>query len=239
MSRGAELLPVDPIDWSYGPNVRSTPEKTAMIHLAAIALSLPLAAAPSEPRGRYVEARTAAVFAGACHYGGQATTQGRGALLAWHFEGGSHQGVDLSGVDLAVVLSAQTNLADAGVKRHSWIYVSDASSPKVRDAAVDWLRTREPALLGTVERVSAVPLSLSIGAERYALRSEAGFALKGALLPDRACCSMPFNVWYRPFVALVGALVGHNDEFRVEDRAVGDRWSRPDENAAFTGRFGS
>ncbi len=209
-----------------------------MMSLAAIALSLPLAAAPAEPRGRYVEARTAAVFAGACHYGGQATTQGRGALLAWRFEGGSHRGVDVTGVDLAVVLSAPSNLAETGAKRRSWIYVGDASSPAARDAAVDWLRTKEPALLGTVERVTAVPLTLSIDAERYALRSEAGFSLAGAALPDRACCSMPFNVWYRPFVAIDGALVGHNDEFKVDDRAVGDRWSRPDENAAFVGRFG-
>ncbi len=212
-----------------------------MIHVAALVLSLPFSAGAVrdvEPRGAYVEARTAAVFAGACHFGGQATTQGRGALLAWHFDGGAHQGVELAGVNVIAVLSAADNLADAGVKRRSWIYVSDAAQPKARDAAVDWLRTNRSELFGAVESVRAVPLAVSIEAERYAVRSDVGFALKGATLPDRACCSMPFNVWYRPFVALEKAIVGHNDEFRVNDRTVGERWSRPDENAAFTGRFG-
>lgn len=213
-----------------------------MIHVAAFLLSLPLTGAGSapdvEPRGAYVEARTAAVFAGACHFGGQATTQGRGALLAWQFEGGSHGGAELAGVDVVAVLSATENLADAGVKRRSWIYVSSTDDSAARQAAVDWLRANQSELFGAVQSVRAVSLGLAIVGERYSVRSEAGFALAGATLPDRACCRMPFNVWYRPFVALENAIVGHNEEFRVSDRAVDERWSRPDENATFIGRFG-
>jgi hypothetical protein len=213
-----------------------------MIHVAALLLSLPWTGAAAaegvEPRGAYVEARTAAVFAGACHFGGQATTQGRGALLAWHFDGGSHHGVELAGVDVVAVLSAGENLADAAAKRRSWIYVSNADGSAARDAAVDWLRANRSELFGSVQSVRAVSLALAIEGERYSVRSDAGFALEGATLLDRACCRMPFNVWYRPFVALDQPIVGHNDEFRVSDRAVDERWSRPDENAAFVGAFG-
>lgn len=214
-----------------------------MSYLASLLLSLPLSAAspsaPVAPHGRYVEARTATVFAGACHFGAQATTQGRGALLAWHFEGGAERGVDLAGADVVVALSAAQNLADPGAERRSWIYVSDRCAPAVREAAVAWLREKNAPLLGAVQSVRAVPLSLAIDAERYAVRSPAAFELHGAALPDRACCSMPFNVWYRPFVELEGALVGFNQEFRLSDRAPDERWSRPDENAAFIGRFGA
>src|ERR671928_228601 len=49
-------------------------------------------------RGVYVEARTASVFAGACHYNGELTTAGREAVLAWNVKGGSWGGVDLAGV---------------------------------------------------------------------------------------------------------------------------------------------
>ena len=40
-------------------------------------------------------------------------------------------------------------------------------------------------------RFATRPLAVSIDAERYAVRSAVGFALQGATLPDRACCSMP------------------------------------------------
>ena len=33
--------------------------------------------------GDYVEARTASVFAGACHYNGELVTTGRDAIMAW------------------------------------------------------------------------------------------------------------------------------------------------------------
>ena len=41
-------------------------------------------AASNHITGDYVEARTASVFAGACHYNGELTTTGREAELAWH-----------------------------------------------------------------------------------------------------------------------------------------------------------
>ncbi len=34
--------------------------------------------------GDYVEARTASVFAGACHFNGEVVTTGRDAVMAWN-----------------------------------------------------------------------------------------------------------------------------------------------------------
>ncbi|MCA1632087.1 MAG: hypothetical protein LC774_17540, partial [Acidobacteria bacterium] len=55
-------------------------------------------AAADGVRGVYVEARTASVFAGACHYNGELTTAGREAVLAWSVKEGSWGGVNLAGV---------------------------------------------------------------------------------------------------------------------------------------------
>lgn len=212
------------------------------MHLSSLWLGVALlssSAAPSAPHGRYVEARTATVFAGACHFGAQATTQGRGALLAWHIDAGAYDGIDLTNADIAVVLAASENLADAGVARRSWIYVSDRATPGVQRAALAWLRAQYTGVLGDVVGVYSVPLALALEPERYRVQSAGRFELAGELLPNRACCSMPFNVWYRPFVALDDPVVGCDREFRVSDPALRERWSRPDENAAFVGRFGS
>src|SRR2546421_10414953 len=63
-------------------------------------------------RGDYVEARTASVFAGACHYNGELTTTGRDALMAWNVKAGSWDGVGLAGVRALAVVGADANLSD-------------------------------------------------------------------------------------------------------------------------------
>lgn len=188
------------------------------------------------PRGRYVEARTASVFAGACHYGSEATTQGREALLAWRFEGGREGGVELAGVEVALALAGDRNLTEPGARR-AVVYVD--GEPRAADAAVRWLSREHAALLGAAEPVLVrAPLAISFDGDAYAVEAEGRFALRGATLPDRACCAMPQAVWYRPFAAVDGALVGRNEVFRFADPALGRSFSRCDENTGFAARFG-
>src|SRR5260370_7828290 len=40
----------------------------------------------SSVKGDYVEARTASVFAGACHFNGEVVTTGQDALMAWNIQ---------------------------------------------------------------------------------------------------------------------------------------------------------
>src|SRR5215210_2467387 len=74
-------------------------------------------------KGDYVEARTASVFAGACHYNGELTTTGRDALMAWRVEEGSWNGVDLAGVRAMAVVSADANLSEARAARRSELII--------------------------------------------------------------------------------------------------------------------
>src|SRR4051812_28605704 len=62
--------------------------------------------------GDYVEARTASVFAGACHYNGELTTTGRDAEIVWHVRSGVSHGVDVSGLTAIAAVSAGDNLKD-------------------------------------------------------------------------------------------------------------------------------
>lgn len=210
------------------------------------ALLVPLAAGPrsdAAPFGRYVEARTASVFAGACHFGGEATTIGREALLAWHFDGGEHSGIALAGVDAAVVIVGDANLADAGAARRSVVYVSDRATAAQAGAVRALLALELGAQLGELVATERVPLSITFGGdehrsfETYSVASPEHFALQGTLLPDRACCRMPFQVWYTPFAPVAAPVVGANTEFRCTTAELDRTWSRPDENASFAGAF--
>jgi hypothetical protein len=193
---------------------------------------------PEEPHGAYVEARTAAVFAGACHYGSQFSTQGREALLAWRFEGGAHQGVELDGVELAVAVSAAENLDLAAAPRVSVVFLDPEAGTDVERAVLGWLRARHTPTIGTLLGVERVPVEVSLQGEEFRVRVGTEIELAGASLPERACCRMPYDVWYRPFEALAEPRVGLARVFRFADERLDRRWSRPDENSAFHGRFG-
>lgn len=188
--------------------------------------------------GWYVEARTASVYAGACHYNSEFVTAGREALCAWRIETGSFAGVDLAGVAVAAVVTADGNLDERASARRSVVHVDAALPPERAAAAVRWLAATRAELLGSVVDVQSGDLQASVGPESYSVALAGAFDLSGAALPDRACCAMPQNVWYAPLERLQQPLVGLDDVFAVCEPALGRTWSRPGENAAFMGRFG-
>lgn len=193
----------------------------------------PAASVDVEPGGVYVEARTASVYAGACHFGGEYTTQGRSAVMGWSFETGA-----LAGLDVVVAVAADRNLAEPDAVRRSVVHV-DAAVPEARRAqALAWLRSEHAGLLGTLEAVVATPVTVERDGDAFRLRAGPGIELSGAALPERECCRMAYNVWYEPLVPVTGRLVGNTRVFRAQLPAFGRSWSRPGENSAFFGRFG-
>ena len=191
-------------------------------------------AVDAEPGGIYVEARTASVYAGACHFGGEYTTQGRSAVMGWSFESGA-----LAGLDVVVAVAADRNLAEDDAVRRSVVHLDPATPPDQRDEAVAWLRTRHAGVLGTIEAVVESPVSVELVDERFRLTAGTGIELTGAALPERECCRMAYNVWYEPLVPVAGRLVGNTRVFRAELPTFERSWSRPGENSAFFGRFGA
>jgi hypothetical protein len=190
------------------------------------------------PSGSYAEARTASVFAGACHYNGELMSDGREALLGWRFESGSVAGVDLSGLSLSALIVDDQNLSTGSSRRRSVIYVPSTAGAPERLALEAWVTSAHGDVLGDVLAVRACDLSVEVAPETFALVAPGTFDLRGNALPDRACCKMPYQVWYAPFEDTTGRLVGRNERFDVVEPLLALRWSRPGENAAFFGRFG-
>jgi len=192
----------------------------------------------SEPIGTYVESRTASVFAGACHYAGELTTAGRDAVLAWSIESGSSSGVDVGGARVVLAVVDDVNLVEAPLARRAIVYVDANETPARVEALVAFVRARVPDLVDSNVSVTRADIAMRVDAESYALRVGERLDLAGDALPDRACCKMPYQVWYEPFARVDHRLVGHDASFRFDEPALQRAWSRPDENSAFFGRFG-
>jgi hypothetical protein len=203
----------------------------AIVMLALTAAAVP-AATPNEIEADYVEARTASVFAGACHYNGEVVTTGREAVLAWRVTRGTWNGVDLSGARAVAVVVADDTLANASSKRRSELVV-DAASDVQAGALVEAIRSVGPTL-GSVERVRRGAVRFDRAGGHIGVEVEGVAALSIEALPNGECCKQPNLVWYSPLVPVNGRRVGFTERAWYAG-GVGPAWERESENSAFYG----
>jgi hypothetical protein len=187
-------------------------------------------------RGDYVEVRTASVFAGACHYNGEVVTTGRDAMMAWNVTSGKWQGVDLTGVRVLAIVSADANLAEGNAARQSEIIIDSSASRTQALAMMNALKEKYAASLGKVVEVRSAPISFERNGRTYAVVTNEA-AINVEAMPNDLCCKMPNLVWYTPLVGLENRKVGYTSKALYSGNIVGEPWSRSGENSAFYGSF--
>lgn len=187
--------------------------------------------------GDYVEARTASVFAGACHYNSELTTAGRDAIAAWNVTSGNWEGIDLAGVRALAIVSSDANLSDATSARRSQLIVDTSASDAQAAAMVKAVKSRYAAMLGRVIVVIRAPVGFSHDGHAYSVTSPGTATIHVERMPDDLCCRMPQLVWHEPLVLLAGRKVGYTTRAEYAGGAVGEAWQRRGENSAFYGAF--
>jgi len=186
--------------------------------------------------GDYVEARTASVFAGACHYNGELVTIGREAILAWNFTGGSINGVDLRGLRAVAAVTSNANLGDEQADRRTELAVDSSATDQQVAALKSLLQSSRGSQLGQIVAIRRTPVTFSHGDKGYVVEA-AGFAsMSVQYMPDDSCCAQPNLVWYSPLSLLEHRKVGFTESASFTG-AIGDHWQRSGENSAFYGDF--
>jgi hypothetical protein len=211
---------------------------TAAVFTVAAASVSALSVRPipdSKITGDYVEARTASVFAGACHYNGEYTVLGRDAVLAYSFASGTYHGVDLSGVRVIAAVSSQTNLAE-NQARTTDLTIDSSATPAQATAVADLLASRNGAQLGKIVAVHRGTVSFKHDSEGYTVEAPGFASMYVQYMPDAACCKEPGSVWYTPMTSLQGRKVGYT-EFANYTGSAASPWQRVNENSAFYGSF--
>ena len=184
--------------------------------------------------GDYVEVRTASVFAGACHYNGEVVTTGRDALMAWNVSSGKWQGVDLAGVRVVAIVSAEANLGESHAARETEIVIDGSRTQSL--AMLNALKEKYAASLGKIVAVRNAPISFERKGRAYAVATTDA-AINVEAMPNDLCCRMPNLIWYTPLVGLENRKVGYTSKALYSGRVVGEPWSRSGENSAFYGSF--
>lgn len=187
--------------------------------------------------GDYVEARTASVFAGPCHYNGELVTTGCDAVMAWQFNSGSWDRVDLSGVRVMVVVTSDENLGQMDGSRKSEIIIDSTATKQQADAAAGAILSHDTESLGHVVTIQRAVVSFQHYGKEFHVKS-AGFGsmdVKG--MPNDECCKQPNLVWYSPLAHLTWRKVGYTINAAYVAGKISDPWQRSDENSAFYGQF--
>jgi len=136
--------------------------------LITLALS-PLVLA-EQIRGDYLETRSADVYTGSCFANGEVNLVGNQAILAWHVESGSWNGVPLDGLTVAAAVRARATLGDPYANPYpaqAVLMIDDQANDRQRAALTAFAKHMGGELLRNVEQVVSAPMELAVNHEKH------------------------------------------------------------------------
>lgn len=191
-------------------------------------------------QGEYIEARSASVYTGACHFGAEFVDGGKEATLVWNIHSGTWNDVSLDGLTVIAIVTAKKNLAIDTETRKSVLYVDTETTAAQRAALRDMLETKQTQVLGDIVAMQAAELSFAKEGTRFDVTvGKVGEVL--ALSANRypcAACTQPHQIWYEPLAPVQNAIVGKSEVYRYRDTQLPVTWHQGGAvNNVFVGDF--
>src|SRR5271157_2177138 len=124
--------------------------------LCVALLALCASALGQQIHGDYIETRSADVYTGQCFANGEVNLVGDEAILAWHVQSGSWDGVPLDGLTVAAAVHAQATLGDPYANPYparAVLLVDDQATPQQRVALVAFAHQMGGELLRQAQQV--------------------------------------------------------------------------------------
>ena len=209
----------------------------------AVTLILAVSAAAEQIRGDYIETRSADVYTGQCFANGEVNLVGNEAILAWHVQSGSWDGVPLDGLTVAAAVEARATLGDPYANPYpakSVLIVDEQANPQQREALVAFAHQMGGELLRNAERIVVAPTELVVNPERHgvALLRAGSFATvqtRSLNETDHLCGNE--ETFYPPLTQVAHAMpaVALTDSYRGP--GLGVDWETHGKRSAFVGTF--
>lgn len=143
--------------------------KLSMI-LACLVAALAISMEAQEIRGDYLETRSADVYTGQCFANGEVNLVGKEAILAWHVQSGSWDGVPLQGLTVAAAVRANGTLGDpyeSPYPAKAVLLVDDQANPQQKAALLSFAHHMGGELLKNVQQVIPTQMELVVNAEHH------------------------------------------------------------------------
>lgn len=212
-----------------------------VILLVLVLSSLPIAA--QQIRGDYLETRSADVYTGQCFANGEVNLVGNEAILAWHVQSGSWEGVPLQGLTVAAAVRAKSTLGDPYENPYpakSVLLVDEQANEQQRAALVKFAKHMGGELLKNVEQVFAVPMELVVSAQHHGsamLRAGQFATVETRSIGDKDHLCGNEVTFYPPLTQMAHSMpaVALTDSYRGP--GLGVSWDLHGKRSAFVGTF--
>jgi hypothetical protein len=194
-------------------------------------------------RGDYIETRSADVYTGQCFANGEVNLTGKEAILAWHVQSGSWDGVPLDGLTIAAAVRAKATLGDPygnPYPAQAVLLVDEQANPQQRAALVSFAKQMGGELLKNVDQTLAAPMEMIVNHERHGvalLRAGQFATVQTRSLGDKDHVCGNEVTFYPPLtpVAHSMAAVAVTDAYRGP--GLGESWDSHGRRSAFVGTF--
>ena len=214
---------------------------SALLSMAILAVSTSLFA--QQIRGDYLETRSADVYTGQCFANGEVNLVGNQAILAWHVQSGSWNGVPLEGLTVAAAVRANATLGDPYANPYpaqAVLLVDDQANEQQRAALVAFAQQMGGELLSRVQRVIPAPMELVVNSERHGvalLRAGQFATVQTRSIGDHDHLCGNEETFYPPLTQLVHAMpaVALTDSY--QGPGLGVDWESHGKRSAFVGTF--
>jgi hypothetical protein len=215
-----------------------------MVTLSIVGAILPAAALFAAPiEGHYLEARTCQVYTGPCFANGEMGLTGKDAVMAWSIQQGDQDGVDLSGLNVALVVRASNTLGHQGFANapaiRSMIVLDEAANAEQREALLRFVRAQAAAATEDVAAIQIAPIQMQLDVLDVTGKLQVGdfvtLSTRKARPGDCICSNE--TAFYPPLVRLEGCVPGVTIDGEVTARTLGTHWSIPDTRTAYLGTF--
>src|SRR5213079_2934544 len=135
------------------------------IIIVVFLMLLSIVASAQQIRGDYVETRSADVYTGQCFANGEVNLVGNQAILAWHVQSGTWDGVPLDGLSVAAAVRAKATLGDPYANPYpaqSVLMIDDQANDRQRAALQSFAQHMGGELLKHVDRIVIAPVQLEV-----------------------------------------------------------------------------
>jgi hypothetical protein len=214
-------------------------KKLILIGISLSWLAAHAATNGNQPQGRLIELHSCEVYAGACMVSSQSELGGRNALQIWDFAGGSWQGVDLKGLQMAVLESSLDNLAAPSTRvDEAIVYLPENANARQRASLLGWVKARDSQLSRAKIQARVVPISLTSSVEGIRFQAGQFASLHAAALGDcqnRVCGE---SLWYEPSTPTSLFTVALNADSRINEPLIKLTWNDFGKRSVFVARFG-
>ena len=197
----------------------------------------------AEISGHYMEARTCQVYTGPCFANGEVGLTGKDAVMAWNIQNGSHQGVNIAGLNVVMIVRASDTLGFQGLQDakdvRAMIVVDETASDEQREALVKFAKTHSDSAGSNVEKVISAPIEMTLETAKLNGCLKAGQLVElvtRKARPSDCICSNE-SAYYPPLTEVENFAPGVTIEGEILARAIGTSWSIPDSRSAYMATF--